>query len=338
MLDWTPLQLLKGHKRSVICLDYAEKSFVGGDLLASGSEDQTCRIWDARTHKAVKAFAKQGSAVSSVKFASKPGIPHFYMAVGSKVLVFDMRNTDMILNDSSRTYEFCGDEINSIDINERNNFLCTADDLGEVKVIDLESHKLYKQFRSKHQNLCMAACFRPRKPWELWSGGMDNTIFRWDISRASSTASFDTNQTEPNAQQMVNPPFVYSLRIHQNGDWVAAGLGDGSVEVIKLSSKTKQVSEHRINDAHSTLVNSLAFVNLPTRPLLWSGSANGHLSQWNLDSIEDNTPLQQRRINMAKLNWIEAYSLDKDSASQRLIAAGVTSANEGAIHVYDASR
>jgi hypothetical protein len=81
-----------------------------------------------------------------------------------------------------------------------------------------------------------------------------------------------------------------------------------------------------------------AFVNLPTRPLLWSGSANGHLSQWNLDSIEDNTPLQQRRINMAKLNWIEAYSLDKDSASQRLIAAGVTGANEGAIHVYDASR
>jgi hypothetical protein len=37
MQDWTPLQQLKGHKRSVICLDYSSKSFIGGHLLASGS-------------------------------------------------------------------------------------------------------------------------------------------------------------------------------------------------------------------------------------------------------------------------------------------------------------
>lgn len=105
MQESKPLQQLKGHKRSVICLDYAKKSFVGAELLASGSgkqsgnepcfdwvwlacltsEDQTCRIWDARTFKAVKAFAKQGAAISSVRFASKPGVPQFYMAVGSKV-------------------------------------------------------------------------------------------------------------------------------------------------------------------------------------------------------------------------------------------------------------
>ena len=93
----------------------------------------------------------------------------------AQVLVFDMRNTNMILSEASREYEFCGDEINTVSvskrharvyiaypgcwlllkigINERNNFLCTADDLGEVKVIDLESHKLYKQFRTKHQNV-----------------------------------------------------------------------------------------------------------------------------------------------------------------------------------------
>ena len=56
---------------------------------------------------------------------------------------------------------------------------------------------------------------------------------------------------------MVNPPFVYSLRINHDGTWVAAGLGDGSVEVIKLESKSKKVSVKRLNDAHGTLVNSL---------------------------------------------------------------------------------
>lgn len=90
----------------------------------------------------------------------------------------------MILSEASKEYEFSEDEINTvsnrwpapilrmdrpdspyslfsfrnqIDINEKNTFLCTADDLGEVKVIDLESHKLYKQFRSKHKNVSFSA-------------------------------------------------------------------------------------------------------------------------------------------------------------------------------------
>ncbi|KAG2177639.1 hypothetical protein INT44_008153 [Umbelopsis vinacea] len=335
MPDWTPLQQLKGHKRSVICLDYSSRSFIGGNLLASGSEDETCRIWDVRTGKAVKAFAKQGAAVSSVRFASKASISQFYMAVGSKVLVYDMRNSDMILSEASKEYEFSEDEINTIDINEKNSFLCTADDRGEVKVIDLESHKLYKQFRSKHKNLCMAACFRPKKPWELWSGGMDNTICQWDISRGSMVTSYDTNQTDPSAHQMVNPPFVYSLRISHDGTWVAAGLGDGSVQVLKLEPKSKKVSLKRLNDAHGTLVNSLAYVNPSTEPLLWSGSANGQLALWNLDSLETEAPIQQSKMAIAKLNCIEALNIDQ---SQILAAAGVTSNNEGALHLYDTSQ
>jgi hypothetical protein len=72
-----------------------------------------------------------------------------------------------------------------------------------------------------------------------------------------NNVSLFPDKTDPTAQQMVNPPFVYSLRINQDGTWVAAGLGDGSVEVIKLESKSKKVSIKRLNDAHGTLVNSL---------------------------------------------------------------------------------
>ncbi|CAM0140873.1 unnamed protein product [Umbelopsis sp. WA50703] len=331
MQEWTASAKLVGHKRSVVCLDYAKKSFIAPDLLASGSEDQTCRIWDIRTCKAVKAFAKQGSAVNSVKFATKTGVPNFYMAVGSKVLVFDLRNTDMILSEPSHTYQESGDEINTIDVNEKNNFLCTADDLGEVKVIDLESHKLYKQFRSKHKNLCMEARFRPRKPWELWSGGMDTAIMQWDISRGSVSSVYDTNNTDPNAQQMVNPPFVYALRFHPNGEWVASGLGDGSVHLLKMSSKSKKVEEKRLSDSHGTIVNSLAFEDQSKQPLLWSGSANGTLAKWDLN--DPVAPLQQYKIDMAKLNWIETF-VDPGSQSTMLAAAGITSTNEGAIHLY----
>lgn len=56
---------------------------------------------------------------------------------------------------------------------------------------------------------------------------------------------------------MVNPPFVYALRFHPTGEWVASGLGDGSIHVLKLSSKSKKVEEMRLSDAHGTIVNSL---------------------------------------------------------------------------------
>lgn len=69
---------------------------------------------------------------------------------------------------------------------------------------------------------------------------------------------------------------------------------------------------------------------------MWSGSANGNLALWNLDSSEA-APLQKRKVRMAKLNCIEAFSTDNTLSGQRLAAAGVTSTNEGALHLYDIS-
>jgi hypothetical protein len=78
-----------------------------------------------------------------------------------------------------------------------------------------------------------------------------------------------------------------------------------------------------------------AYVNPTTEPLLWSGSANGQLALWNLGSLETEAPIQQRKIALAKLNWIEALNFDN---TQVLAVAGVTSNNEGAIHLYDTSQ
>jgi hypothetical protein len=72
-----------------------------------------------------------------------------------------------------------------------------------------------------------------------------------------------------------------------------------------------------------------------TEPTLWSGSANGQLAQWNLGSLETGAPIQQRQVAMAKLNWIETFNIDN---GHQLAAAGVTTRNEGAIHLYDTSQ
>ncbi|RUP42907.1 WD40-repeat-containing domain protein, partial [Jimgerdemannia flammicorona] len=285
---------LKGHKASILCLETAQNAPLGGAVLASGSEDRTCRIWDLRTEKAAKAIRGLENEVTSICFPTKPSSPHLYLAVGKKVRaammfrfcvlwnfiwildrmtpslcleyqvhVYDLRSPDLILSQSTRSYEFSQDELNQvcpehsvmwdgrlITINDKDKYLATADDNGQVKVVDLETHQLYKQFRTKHDNICMAVRFRPKKPWDLFSGGMDNNLIQWDFSRGVPTVVWDMGKPSPAplsfvppqsitsaapsdltpGAQVFNPPFVYTIAASDDGHVMGVGLGDGSIK------------------------------------------------------------------------------------------------------------
>ena len=41
----------------------------------------------------------------------------------------------------------------------------------------------YKTLRRGHSNIAAAVAFRPHRPWELLSGGLDSTVVKWDFSR-----------------------------------------------------------------------------------------------------------------------------------------------------------
>ena len=53
---------LQGHVKAVLALDWAPSGY----LLASGSEDHTCRIWDLRMRKCVYTLPCHQSLVSQV--------------------------------------------------------------------------------------------------------------------------------------------------------------------------------------------------------------------------------------------------------------------------------
>eukprot|EP01027_Heterolobosea_sp_BB2_P002618 GEZU01003939.1.p1 GENE.GEZU01003939.1~~GEZU01003939.1.p1 ORF type:complete len:125 (-),score=22.69 GEZU01003939.1:202-576(-) len=82
-----PSAVLTGHKGCVTSLDVSLKA--NANLLASGSEDATCRLWDIRlgsTSKCIKCFAAfpQDQEVTSVAFA--PASEHLlYVASSNNV-------------------------------------------------------------------------------------------------------------------------------------------------------------------------------------------------------------------------------------------------------------
>ena len=69
-------------------------------------------------------------------------------------------------------------------VNARGATLAIADDGGSVHVVDAATHVLQKVLRGAHAgSLCSAVAFRPRRPWELLSGGLDARLARWDFAR-----------------------------------------------------------------------------------------------------------------------------------------------------------
>ncbi|KAI8974682.1 WD40-repeat-containing domain protein [Pilobolus umbonatus] len=321
-----PLFELKGHKQAVISIDFTWYS--GRPIVATGSEDCSCRLWDLEQKKVMKGIKGLADPVTSVRFASKQ--PYLYLSSGTKVFIYDISKEDMIITEPIQTFEFSKDEINSIDLNDANTLLATADDAGAVHIIDLVNKKVYKKTTKKHKNICMAVKFRPNKAWEVWSGGMDSKVNKWDITRGSIADTYDMNSKEPSAAQMFNPPFVYSMDTSPGGDWIAAGLGDSTIQLLcppgKKASKDHK-EEIRLENGHNGMVNCVSFVKTDSLQLI-SGGVNGKIARWIIDDqSQEPYAIYQLDKSIEKLNCLKAYEAN---GSIKLIVGGVG----GVVNVY----
>lgn len=76
------------------------------------------------------------------------------------------------------------EEINSVAINHKGTLLASADDAGEVAIIDIEAGTLTKSLKKGHTNIASSVTFRRHRPWEVISGGLDCMLLKWDFSAA----------------------------------------------------------------------------------------------------------------------------------------------------------
>ncbi|KAF4319320.1 hypothetical protein BBO99_00006509 [Phytophthora kernoviae] len=250
----------KGHRGSVNALLCEEDAHP--NVLVSGSDDGTCRLWDVRSTRVTKCLNikkalgtgdENESAVNSLAFGKASAgaeNAYIYVAAGNKVLTFDVRQAALVVNCADKeVFQDNQDEINVLSRHpgKQGKFLSAPDDAGDICIYDLESHRLFKTLRAQHSNICSGAPFRPNAPWDLVSGGMDGLLLFWDFSRGRVKFSIDLNTgvnglgetvgEGADVQQMFNPPLVHSLAFAPNGKSFAAGLGDASVAVIDFNSR-----------------------------------------------------------------------------------------------------
>ncbi|CAK9148104.1 unnamed protein product [Ilex paraguariensis] len=237
---------LKGHKATATCC-IASRHRPG--LVATSGEDG-CVCWFDMRCKDVLFVMDLGSnnPISSLCF--KQGNEDIiYVSSGNEVKCFDVHLADSWKPLESFNYN--KEEINQIACNSKSSFLATADDGGDIKIIDIQQQCLYKTLRAGHTSICSSVQFLPWRPWEAITGGLDSKLIMWDFSKGRPCKVLDFGIHEVgssgNMGQSLNPAFVHAIAVPEV-DMVdkldkicVAARGDGVVSVVNIESEIASI-------------------------------------------------------------------------------------------------
>ncbi|XP_027156624.1 cellulose synthase A catalytic subunit 8 [UDP-forming] [Coffea eugenioides] len=237
-----PSRRLKGHKATATCC-IASRDRPG--LVATAGEDG-CVCWFDMRCKDVLFVMDVGNhnPISSLCF--KPGSEDLvYVSIGSEVKCFDVHMAGSWK--PLESYSYNKDEINQIACNSKSSFLAAADDCGDVKIIDIRQHCLYKTLRAGHSSICSSVQFLSWRPWEVITGGLDSKLVLWDFSKGRPQKVIDFGTPDiadgGNVGQCLNPAFVHCLAVpdidmvDKLGKICVVARGDGVVDVINIESE-----------------------------------------------------------------------------------------------------
>ena len=168
------------------------------------AQDGAICLTDLTTLKPAGRITQElGDAVPSL--CALPGDDHtLFAAAGAAVLQLDLRR-GLDASALLRCFGVNAEEVNSVAASSANGgWVAAADDSGEVQVLSLAAPgdgaqeplrpgrpAAYKTLRRGHANICAAVAFRPHRPWEVLSGGLDSNVVRWDFSRLRPLQTWD---------------------------------------------------------------------------------------------------------------------------------------------------
>ncbi|KAJ2420729.1 hypothetical protein GGF41_004140 [Coemansia sp. RSA 2531] len=184
-------------------------------MLLSGSDDQTCRLWDTRSGKTVRCIRGFTDEITAVTFA---GEHNFVAASGSNIYVYDQRALEVVSQGpEAAVCRFANIDDGEVQaLSARGDFVAFVDDNGRLGVCDITDDPLASapvHFAGGHGALAGCVCIHPELP-VIASGGFDCQVLLWDMASETTTGSFvadSSDMCDETRRQMFNPPFAYAL-------------------------------------------------------------------------------------------------------------------------------
>ena len=243
----------KGHKDSVTCIDVSRSN---PWLVASASDDSSCRLWDARSSRSVRRLGGVfgGEPVNSVCFCAAEGGADEHVvlaAAGEKVFTFDLRGSaSIMLNEATREGAHAADEVNMLCCSapgavspEEGGCVGPAralavDDSGGATVVCGASGELLAQLEGAHENIAMAGVFVGGGHAQALTGGLDASLVLWDLEGGALLHQMQMSLPHPSDPAVIKPEPVGG---GGGGGGGGGEDGGGAVEGAAASASSSQL-------------------------------------------------------------------------------------------------
>ena len=263
---------LKGHSSDVNSVAFSGD----GKLLASGSDDNTIKLWNVANQQEIRTLKGHSTWVWAVAFSPDGKT----LASGSADKTIKLWNLET--GEEIGTLKGHSDGVSSITFSPDGKTLASGSLDKTIKLWNLETGQEIGTFKG-HSNAVASVAFS-HDGATLASGSWDKTIKLWNLGTAKEIRTFKGHSD-----------MVLSVAFSPDGVTLASGSKD---KTIKLWNLVTGEATYTLNQ-HSDKVNSVAYMSsggndkTPNGVVLVSGSNDNTIKLWNPATGQEIRTLQK---------------------------------------------
>ncbi|MCF3574115.1 WD40 repeat domain-containing protein [Planktothrix agardhii 1812] len=230
-----------------------------GKTLASGSGDNTIKLWDVTTGKEIHTLQGHSSVVSSVSFSPDGKT----LASGSDDNTIKL--WDVTTGKEIRTLQGHSSSVWSVSFSPDGKTLASGSDDKTIKLWDIITGKEIHTLQGHSSSVSVSSVSFSPDGKTLASGSWDKTIKLWDITTGKEIRTLQGHSS-----------VVSSVSFSPDGKTLASGSDDNTIKLWDVTTG----KEIRTLQGHSSVVSSVSFS--PDGKTLASGSEDNTIKLWDV--------------------------------------------------------